>query len=382
MAFRHKVDKAPPYKLLALDGGGIRGVITLEILQEVERTLQDQLSRGDSFVLADYFDYIGGTSTGAIIAAFLSLGWRVSKILKFYIDAGPAMFDRAGLMNRFRYKFEDEKLAELLRQQLGTDTTFGDDKLRTLLLLVMRNASTDSPWPISNNPRAKYNDPGRADCNARLPLWQLVRASTAAPTYFPPEHIDIGTQRFVFVDGGVTMYNNPAFQLFLMATLGPYNLCWESGEDKMLLVSIGTGTNPDANADLVPGEMNLMYNATSIPSALILAASNEQDFLCRVFGRTLCGDPLDREVGDLIEASAPGPAVSGPLQPKLFTYMRYNAELTTRGLADLGVPHVMPKHVQQLDSIDHISELQEVGRAVAKQKVRREHFARFLDAAV
>jgi patatin-like phospholipase/acyl hydrolase len=137
-------------------------------------------------VLGDYFDYIGGTSTGAIIATFLSLGWRISDILKFYVDAGSAMFDKASLLSRFRYKFEDEKLSALLKDQLGAQTTLASDRLRTLLMLVMRNATTDSPWPISKNPRAKYNDPKRVDNNLNLPLWQLVRASTAAPTYFPP----------------------------------------------------------------------------------------------------------------------------------------------------------------------------------------------------
>ena len=81
-------------------------------------------------------------------------------------------------------------------------------------MMVMRNATTDSPWPLSNNPKAKYNDAARADCNLKLPLWQLVRASTAAPTYFPPEVVRVGRD-FIFVDGAVTMYNNPAFQLFL-----------------------------------------------------------------------------------------------------------------------------------------------------------------------
>ncbi len=373
-------ENAPPYKLLALDGGGIRGVMTLEVLREIERMLQQELGRDDTFVLADYFDYVAGTSTGAIIATFLSLGWRVADILKFYIDAGPAMFDKAGLLRRFRYKFEDEKLAALLKQQLGAQTTLGSPDLRTLLMLVMRNATTDSPWPVSNNPHAKYNEKGRPDNNLALPLWQLVRASTAAPTYFPPESIQVGGHLFVFVDGGVTMYNNPAFQLFLMATLPPYRLCWETGEDKMLLVSIGTGTSPEANADLAPGKMNLLYNASSIPSALMFAASNEQDFLCRIFGKTLCGDPLDREIGDLIGPAnpLPGGRIPGPVQPKLFTYVRYNAELTGAGLTALGLPRMVPEHVQEMDSVDHIQELQQVGRAVAEKKVNRAHFAGFL----
>lgn len=380
MSVAEKLDKAPPYKLLALDGGGIRGVMTLEVLRGVEQTLQAELGRDDAFVLADYFDYIGGTSTGAIIATFLSLGWRVADILDFYVQAGPAMFDRANLLKRFKYKFEDEKLAGLLREQIGATATLDDERLRTLLLLVMRNATTDSPWPVSNNPRARYNAASRPDSNLKLPLWQLVRASTAAPTYFPPETIGVGAHTFIFVDGGVTMYNNPAFQLFLMATIPQYGLCWEPGAGNMLVVSIGTGTSPNANADLMPGEMNLMYNASSIPSALMFAAANEQDFLCRVFGRALCGDDLDREIGNLIAPAnpLPGGRVPGAVHPKLFTYMRYNAELTTAGLAALDLPDIVPEHVQQMDSVEHIADLQAVGRAVASRKVRKEHFAGFL----
>jgi len=380
MAAIDRLDTPAPHKLLALDGGGIRGVLTLRILAEIERLLQHELKKDETFVLADYFDYIGGTSTGAIIATCLSLGWRVDRIASFYESSGAEMFDRASVLRRFRYKFEDEKLAGLLKKELGPTTTLGDPQLRTLLLLVMRNASTDSPWPLSNNPRAKYNSVGRPDCNTLLPLWQLVRASTAAPTYFPPESINIGTQPFVFVDGGVTMYNNPAFQLFLMSTLAPYKVCWPVGEREMLVVSIGTGTSPQANLDLQPGEMNLLYNAGSIPSALMFAAANEQDFLCRVFGRTLCGADLDREIGDMMAPADPLPdgRIPGPVYPKLFTYMRYNAELTRAGLDALGLPTIVPEDVQALDSTDHIKELRAVGDAVATRKVKPDHFAGFL----
>ena len=371
-----RMQSSSPKKILALDGVGIRGMMTVEVLAALESLLRQKLGRDDDFVLADYFDFVAGTSTGAIIAACISLGMKVSDIRTFYLSSGEEMFDKAFLLKRFRYKYEEDKLAAKLQEVFGKDTTLGSDKLKTVLMMVMRNATTDSPWPVSNNPFAKYNQPERKDCNLNLPLWQLVRASTAAPTFFPPEVVTFapGTPdeyRFVFVDGGITTYNNPAFQAFLMATVEPYKMGWPAGEDKVLVVSIGTGTSPEANADLSPSEMNLLYNAGSIPSALMYAALNEQDTLCRVFGKCLAGDELDREVGNLIVSNGSvGPS-------KLFTYMRYNAELTEKGLKALGLTDIKPEDVQKLDSVAHIAELQRVGQAVAK-KVEPKHFAGFV----
>lgn len=370
MSLTDRIHSPGPKKILALDGGGIRGILTVEILARIETLLRDKLGKDQSFVLADYFDFIAGTSTGAIIAACLSWGMTVDRIRRFYLENGREMFDKASMLKRFRHKFEDEKLSVRLKTEFDAASTLGSDKLKTLLLLVLRNATTDSPWPVSNNPAAKYNDRARVDCNLELPLWQLVRASTAAPTYFPPESVRMGNTEFIFVDGGITMYNNPAFQAFLMATVEPFNLNWAAGEEKLLVVSVGTGTSPDANKDLRPDEMNLLYNASSIPSALMFAALNEQDFLCRVFGKCLAGDGLDREVGDMI-------GKKGPVQPKLFTYLRYNAELTESGLAALGLKDIEPKKVQQLDSVEFIPDLQRVGRAVADSKVKVEHFQNF-----
>ena len=152
----------------------------------------------------------------------------------------------------------------------------------------------------------------------------------------------------------------------------------------MLVVSIGTGTSSQANDDLQPGAMNLLYNARSIPSALMLAASNEQDFLCRVFGKTLCGIRYDREIGDLIaplDPVFPGGQISGWIHPKMFAYLRYNADLTRAGLDALNLRNIVPEHIQAMDSTDHIQELKEVGDAVARQKVRSEHLEGSLKSA-
>ncbi len=368
-----------PKKLLALDGGGILGVITLEYLAAIEDLLRRELGRGDDFVLADYFDYIAGTSTGAIIATCLAMGMPVARVREFYHGHGREMFDNDWLYNRFLHRYGRENLERLLKEKIREQTgeseaTLGSKKLRTLLMVVLRNATTDSPWPLSNHPGAFFNDPSLPDCNLQLPLWQIIRASTAAPTYFPPEVVRVGEQEFVFVDGSVTVFNNPAFQLFLMATVDAYRLSWPAAEDKMLLVSIGTGAFANANKNLKPGDMNLLYLATSIPVALILAASAQQDFLCRIFGRCRHGAPIDLEIGDMRDPKGGGP--TGPT--KFFSYIRYNVDLTQDGLNDLGFSQVRASDVQEIDSADHIQELAEIGRAAAARDVDSKHFEGYL----
>jgi patatin-like phospholipase/acyl hydrolase len=376
MTLKERILAPGAKKILALDGGGIRGMMTVEILAAIEEMLRRELGETTNFVLADFFDFVAGTSTGAIIAACIALGKPMKDIRRFYLESGKDMFDKANVFRRYTYnKYDDERLAEKLRKEIGPNQTLGSPELKTLLMLVMRNATTDSPWPIANNPYAKYNLENRrqtpGDCNLDLPLWQLVRASTAAPVYFPPEVVCLGPRKFVFVDGGITTYNNPAFRAFLMATVEPYNLNWPTGENQMLVVSIGTGTSPGIKGTLKPSDMHLLYNAESLPSALMSAALTEQDFLCRVFGKCLCGDPLDREIEDMIDKR-------GPVHPKLFTYVRYNAELSREGLESLGLHDIVPENVQKLDSVEHIEELRRIGTAIANKALNTEDFKPFL----
>lgn len=372
--------KEQPRKILALDGGGIRGVLTLEILAEMERQIASATGIAR---LGEYFDYIGGTSTGSIIAAGLAVGMSAAELLKFYDDFGAQMFEKTGIFQRLTTLasnlYKDEPIAAKLRELYRADPAdatqpeadLASRRLKCLLLVVTRNMTTDSPWPISTNPFAKYNDASRDDCNLRIPLWQLVRASTAAPVFFPPEVVRLNPKKpqdiRVFVDGGITPYNNPALHLFLMATVPEYKLAWPVGEENLLVVSIGTGISPEANENLVPGEMNLLYNAASLPSALMSGALYQQDLLCRVLGKCLHGDKLDREIGDLRGDSREAGT------SKQFTYLRYNAELTNTGLAGLDLKDIDPNHVQQLDSIAYMSQLRRVGEAVGHQ-VSDEHF--------
>ncbi|CAN0498079.1 unnamed protein product, partial [Phaeothamnion confervicola] len=187
---------------------------------------EDQLrpfsGRGSHFVLSDFFDYFAGTSTGAIIATGLAMGKSVDELIAFYDEAGPQMFAPAAWYRRLWHRYSEGPLEAKLRQVIGEDTILdmqASGALKQLLLIVTRNAGSDSPWPLSTNPKARYNDPSRSDCNLRVPLWQVVRASTAAPTFFRPQVISFGGKPRAFVDGGVTPHNNPALLLFKKAVM-------------------------------------------------------------------------------------------------------------------------------------------------------------------
>lgn len=99
--------------------------MSLEILGRIESILREQ-SGNPALVLADYFDYIGGTSTGAIIGTCLALGKTVDEIRKFYIDSSREMFALAGVMHPWRHKFTAKNLTARLKQEIGPETTLGD----------------------------------------------------------------------------------------------------------------------------------------------------------------------------------------------------------------------------------------------------------------
>ena len=373
-----------PRKLLALDGGGIRGVLTLQVLIKMEEVLREQSGQGENFRLCNYFDYIGGTSTGAIIAAGLAIGKSAEFLSKFYQEVGPAMFEKAFLLKRLKHLYKSEPLTEKLKEVFGDDTTLDSDKLKCLLLVVTRNVTTDSPWPISTNPYAKYNAPDRPDRNTKIPLWQLVRASTAAPVFFPPEVVEWDpndpAKAFVFEDGGLTPYNNPAFLIARMATHPAYRLGWPTGEKNLLVMSIGTGSAATVDTDVYGGGKNAFSNLVSFPGALMYGSAVDQDINCRIIGRCIHGGAydasvkrsdtqIDSEIGDLVDRTEPPVDDLG----RQFIYARYNAELSTKWLTKRGLGDIEPAKVAQLDSIDAIPDLIRVGQALAEE-VTIDHF--------
>jgi hypothetical protein len=370
---------APQRRLLALDGGGIRGVMTLGILRQVEQVVGQPLWQ--------YFDYIAGTSTGAIIAAGLARGMSVDELIAFYRDAGPDMFERTRFLQRLNSLYRNGPLEQKLKRVFGESTDLTPGHLKTLLLVVTKNVTTDSPWPVSSNPDAKYNARSRDDCNLCIPLWKLVRASTAAPIYFPPEVVELvpgdESKTFVFADGGVTPYNNPAFLLFRFATDPAYRLGWPAGERRMLLISVGTGAAASPGAAAGDPDANMLSTGLAVPGALMHGALVDQDINCRAIGRCTYGAPIDRELGDMIPRGPDGHPV--PLDRDLgraFLYARYNIDVSRDGLAALGFApaDADPAQVSRLDNAtrENIDLLTRIGRAAGRQ-VERGHFGAFVD---
>ena len=109
------VQPSPRARLLSFDGGGIRGLFALQYARRIETLLRLKTGRPD-LVLADHFHYIGGTSTGAIIAAFLSWGLPVEEVERLYRQNAEAMFMKSGWRHRFTsHRFVAEGLSDFLR---------------------------------------------------------------------------------------------------------------------------------------------------------------------------------------------------------------------------------------------------------------------------
>src|SRR5690349_9144840 len=239
---QHLVNDGAPKRILALDGGGLRGILSLGLLQKIENVLRERHGGGEDFRLSHYFDLIAGTSTGAIIAATLALGWSVEEIRQRYMMLGERVFTRSLLRQGvLRAKYDDATLIAELKKVYGAKTTLGGPELKTGLLVMTSRIDHGSPWPISNILRGQYfaARPNGVLGDGDYPLWQVVRASTAAPAYFDAQSITIargpGAKATVgeFVDGGVSPFNNPALMAMMYATMIGYRINWPTGADRL-----------------------------------------------------------------------------------------------------------------------------------------------------
>ncbi len=232
------------FRILSLDGGGIRGVMPARILQKVEQQLGSPLK--------DHFDLIAGTSTGSILAVGIALGKSPEELLNLYLEKGLQIFPYQSLFSPkrlpliFQYglsapKFSDEGLIKALKDQFGekklTDITPEPEKLIDSLKVLIPSYDT-----IGRNP-VVFKSWFHERWYAKVPLWEICLSSASAPTYFPAHRIEQDGQVYSLIDGGVCA-NNPVS----CAVAEGIRLLRDSSDrplgdliDQIKVISIGTG---------------------------------------------------------------------------------------------------------------------------------------------
>ncbi|MDE0138698.1 MAG: CBASS cGAMP-activated phospholipase [bacterium] len=184
----------PVLQVLALDGGGLRGIFTAATLAAWEEDFDTPI--------ADHFDLIVGTSTGGVIALALGIGISPSDILSIYVDHGdhifpPARRTRRGLLRRLRRaRYSANKLRAVLKDSFG-DRTLGDSEVR--LAIPSYDLAADHVHLF----RTPHHPDLRRDW--RVPVVDVALATTAAPTFLPAHRMEAHR----LIDGGVWA-NNPA----------------------------------------------------------------------------------------------------------------------------------------------------------------------------
>jgi patatin-like phospholipase/acyl hydrolase len=357
-----------PKRILSLDGGGVRGAISVAFLERIEeifsqrqrQVVSDTLKAKElagagtqelaetcrklethKIRLADRFDLVGGTSTGAVIAGALALGYSTAQVKDFYLKLAPRIFRRPlwrvpGLQSKFDARALREEIANIVR-----DRTLASEDLVTGLCIVTKRIDTGSPWIVSNDPLAPYWDKQEGQtylANKDYKLSTLVRASTAAPHYFDPEIIPITEDaqnspqneavsnlatnpwlsmlvarahalyglfssrgpnpktHGLFIDGGVTPFNNPSMALMMLVVLKPYQICWPLGPDQLTFVSVGTGSSRTKLSFKELGFAGPLRLA--IGALLSLMSDAEAMALAQMQWLGECPDELCAEVGD------------------------------------------------------------------------------------
>lgn len=308
-----------PKRILALDGGGIRGALTLGFLERIESILRERHNNPD-LRLCEYFDLIGGTSTGGIIAAALAIGMSASEIKTMYIDLGGKIFGKkrkpwAPVRALLRANYDHSPLEKALAEVFG-DITIGDqERIKTGLCITAKRADTFSTWTLINHPENKYHK-----YNKDIKLVDALRATSAAPTYFLPTTFDVGGGQIgAFIDGGVSLANNPAFLLFQIATLNGFPFHWSIGEHKLLITSVGTGISKKKLEVKDVPKMGPLDWAKQLPDLFMEDAQYFNQSLLQAMSDSPTARPIDGMIGDLKKDFFLG--------KKFISYLRYNVNM-------------------------------------------------------
>lgn len=213
--------------ILCLDGGGMRGILTIQLLKKLE-----ELAGIPCYKL---FDMVAGTSTGGIISGLIATKHSAEEIERLYIDLVTQVFDKRNLGNRFINPpaFTKEKYRKLLKQTIG-DTTFekacADAELDLLITAQDMSAAEETFFTCFKQTNGSFHGTYKGTL-----LRAAMEATMSAPTYFYP------LERFV--DGGTTTYNNPSMSAFMEALSYSFPAGGNSQYElqKITLLSFGTG---------------------------------------------------------------------------------------------------------------------------------------------
>ena len=249
-------------KVLAIDGGGIRGIIPAVILSELQKCIGKDLWRT--------FDLIAGTSTGGIIA--LGIGtqgnkgapYSPSELLDLYVQNGPAIFHKnffTPARQLILPKYSPDSLEATLTK------FFQDTELQaalTPLLISSYDLQGQLPFFFKSHRIA-------ADPSYNWKVTEVARATSAAPTFFPPFHLTKGNQDYALVDGGVFV-NNPS-----MAAYAEARALYPAAAE-VVVVSVGTGDRQDQITYTSAKGWGLLGWAKQIVPVLMDSVSEAVDF--------------------------------------------------------------------------------------------------------
>jgi hypothetical protein len=244
-------------RLLNLIGGGIRGIIPVSALVALEQQT-GQLTR-------DIFDYVGGTSTGALLAACVVAGVPATDALKVYTDSGSKIFSptdtpaRDALLLARGYRFDNKVLHQVVVDTLGANAGMIINDSPIGIMITAANMS-GTPWYFVKDA------PTNAGTTGKTALADAAVASACATTYHQPWLVPgFG----YFADGGTASLGNPIEQLGAEAFSGPG--CYGSIDPAdALVISLGTGTyTPPATP---PPPSGLLANISWVTSSLVTSS--------------------------------------------------------------------------------------------------------------
>lgn len=372
-----------PKRILSLDGGGVRGMVSIAFLEEIETLLKERSGRED-FRLSDYFDLIGGTSVGAILATMVALGYSVAEIKDVFSQWTPKIFRRPLLgVPYLTPRFSSRGLKKRCRALLG-DITLDSENLKTGLAVVCKRVDTGSPWILTNNPKGSFwQDPEDHSYmgNRHYRLADIVRASAAAPYYFAPKRIRIAKDQVgLFVDGAVSPFNNPSLLLLMLAGIKGYGFNWPLGPDQLMIVSVGTGSfRSGYRPSIVQRNISALFAANAL-AGLISDSETLTLTLLQWLSEPRRAWPINSEIGSM-DGELLGSTMGGDAKAFL-SFIRYDTPLEKAWLEE-HCPEVLKEGpaapevlagLQQLDRPDLADDLYKLGTLAAKRQVAGDDF--------